>query len=482
MSQIKKAVFFSVLAQHSTQFISLISISILARLLTPEEIGVFAIASAISFLAIELRAMGANQYLVREKKITKQKIKTATGLMIIVSWGLFLIIVASATFVADFYNEEAIAALLWIIAPTFILAPFSAIPSALITREMEFIKLFKVKFFSNIIGASGTITLVLLGYSYYSLAWGTLIVASLQFMILTYYRPNNAPWLPSFKNIKDIAHFGVFTSSGMMLNQTSQSIPDLVLGKLTTMAEVGLFSRGMGLILFLNKIIILAVKPVVLPHLSAVKRGGQCVSTAYLNAIVLQSAFSIPMFAIVNQVSLPMIRTLFGEQWDFSAPIASTLALWAILTSIHCYSSQVLIAVHCERLMFVKELVIFFTRACAVIFAAPYGLETVAWAVVASGVIELLIKTLAIKSALNLSVLHIFKAFIPTFFVASSCWIVLQLLKMLYDVNSTSQLINVPVIGVSMIVVWMISMALSRHPAWLSVVNTYHEKRGRKKS
>ncbi len=67
------------------QIVSLFSVAILARLLTPSEVGVFAVASSLTFLASELRALGVGQYLVREEEINQQKIRSATGLMICIS-------------------------------------------------------------------------------------------------------------------------------------------------------------------------------------------------------------------------------------------------------------------------------------------------------------------------------------------------------------------------------------------------------------
>lgn len=92
MTSVRKALGFSVLAQSSIQFISFITIAILARLLTPSEIGVFAVASSVAFLAIELRSLGVGQYLIREKEISHEKIRAATGLMMVASWGLAVII------------------------------------------------------------------------------------------------------------------------------------------------------------------------------------------------------------------------------------------------------------------------------------------------------------------------------------------------------------------------------------------------------
>ncbi|HEX4940841.1 MAG TPA: oligosaccharide flippase family protein, partial [Candidatus Kapabacteria bacterium] len=69
MSEIRKAILYSVLNQYSLQIISFISVAVLARLLTPDQIGVFAVATSIAFLAIEIRSFGVSEFLVREKAV-----------------------------------------------------------------------------------------------------------------------------------------------------------------------------------------------------------------------------------------------------------------------------------------------------------------------------------------------------------------------------------------------------------------------------
>jgi len=471
MSKLRNALVYSILSQYSIQFISIISIAILARLLTPAEIGVFAIASSLTFLATELRGLGVGQYLIREKEIDNSKIRSATGLMICMSWGLAALIAASALSVADFYQQSALAIILWIMVPAFILAPFTGIPSALLKRNLHFKEIFIVRLLASIARSGSTIIYVLLGYSYYGLALGILTGAIVECLSMNYYRPAGTPWLPSFSGIKrSMIRFGMYVSGGNLLQQFSQSIPDLVLGKVTTMTEVGLFSRGLGLILFINKILVLAVKPVVLPHLSKVNREGDSVADAYLNAIVLQSAFCVPVYAAINLVSFPVIRAMFGDQWDFAVPIASILALWAIFQSIHYFSSQALLAVKKEKVMFSKEVAIFTARLVAIVCAAPYGLEAVAWAMVISGVVEFVINTYVVKMVLGLKVHQQIIALLPTLFVTLISWLSLLFLTSIYDIEGNNAWLSLAVIAPYAIVVWLLSLWLVKHQAWPIIV------------
>lgn len=470
MTKVRSALVFSILTQHSRQVINLFTIIILARLLTPTEIGVFAVASSLVFLAIELRALGVGQYLIREKEIDKEKIRSALGLMILVSWGMALIIAISAPYIADFYNEQALTVILWIIAGTFLFTPFSSLPDALLTREMKFKPLFIVKISSTIILSSSSIILVLLGYSYYGLAMGVMIGGIAHVLLISFYRPKDMPWLPSFSGLKKLLKFGALTSTASTLQQFSLSIPDLVLGRVATMADVGLFSRGLGVVVFLNNILGKAVAPVVLPHLSEIKRAGGDVGEAYLRAVVLLTAICWPIFAVVNLCAYSLIRALFGDQWDVAVPIASALAIWAVLQVTHSFSSYALIAVGKEKLMLKKEVIIFIIRFAAVLSAAPYGILMVAWAMVMAGIAELLINSWAIKKSIGIGYRRLAQDLLPSLIVTVICWGFLKLLSLFIPFESLNSWISLIIVGITMIPVWLLSLRITKHEAWTVVI------------
>ncbi len=473
MNSIRKALVLSVLTQHSIQIIGLVTIVTLARLLTPAEVGVFAVAASVAFLALELRALGVGQYLIREEHLSADKIRSATGLVFIISWGMALIIVISAPYIAEFYNEDALKTIFWIISGTFFLTPFTSVPSALLTRDLQFKPLFVVRLTSRVTSSVGSIGFVLLGYSYYGLAMGALAGVVAEVIIISYYRPANTPWMPSFSNLRSLLRFGIFTSMANTLQQFSISIPDLVLGRVATMTDVGLFSRGLGVIVFLNKILGQAVAPVVLPHLSEVKRSGGSVAEAYLQAIKLQAAFCWPIFAVVNVCSFTLIRAMFGDQWDAAVPIASVLAIWAILQSTHGFSSFALLAEGKERAMLNKEVIVFSARLVAVLLSAPYGMLMVAWGMVFAGLVELIVNTWVVKHAVGIGIRRFLKEFLPNVVIMVACWGSMLLLDLLVDLKGLSPWLSVAIIGISMLIVWLIALRLTKHEAWTLVVQMF---------
>ena len=469
MSNIRRAIGFAALGQYAIQIVSFTTIALLARLLTPAEIGVFAVASSIVFLAIEVRSLGIGQYLVREKHLDETKIRAATGLMLLVSWSLAAFIVLLAPWAAEFYREPALESIFSIIAGTFLVAPFSSVPFALLTRAMAFRQLFIVKLCSSLSRAGITLVLVLLGYSYHGLALGVLAGAIVECVAVNVYRPPGVAWMPSFRGVRSLVQFGVFTSAAGFMQKFTLGVPDLVLGRIASMADVGLFSRGLGLVSFLNKLVVQAVAPVVLPYLASIKRGGGSVSEAYLNAMVLQGGFSLPVFAVVNVLAHPMIVALFGDQWLEAVPLASALAFWAMLQSVHCFSSMALLAVERESVMLYKETAVFVVRLAVIACAAQYGLMAVAWAMVFSAAFEFGVNAWVVKRELGLGYARVAKSLSSSLLVAVGCWLCVTATAQWLEHQEYNCWLQLAIGGTVAVLAWLLALRLTGHPVWAAV-------------
>lgn len=464
MQKTYRAVFFATLTQHCTQLISFITILTLARLLEPSEIGVFAVASAVAFLAIEFRSMGVGLFLVKEKELSKQKIQSAFGLMIIISWLLGAVIFFMAPVFANIYEEPDLKKIFQLLAPTFFLAPFAAIPWAILTREMKFDLLLRIRIFAAIVQSSTTIIFVLLGFSYFGLAYGMLAGAFAEILATSFVRPKDLPWLPRFDNLRGLLKFGLLTSSGNSIKQLSQNVPDLVLGKLATMTDVGLFSRGFGLVLFMNRILVQAVAPAVLPHFSNIKRAGQSLGAEYLKASSLLTGMCWPIFAVACIAASPLVIAMFGAKWEAAVPVASALSIWALIKATHSFSYQALIAIGKEKVFFNRELLYLIMRTTAIVSSARFGITAVAWALVTTAAIEIFIDTYIVHANLNIPFRALITNFAPSMTVTIACFASAWIINHYWIPQDSNQWVALAKYALISPVVWLIAIFLSGHP------------------
>src|SRR5690554_1526195 len=359
MASVRLALLYSSLGRYFLMLIGLISTMVVARLLTPEEVGTFAIARSVVMLMAGFRMLGANAYLVREKELTPEKIRSAYGLTILISWGLGALILALAYPLAGFFDVAEVAVLFAILSFSFIVAPYISIPDALLSRELRFREITTIRVTAAVIQFLATIILILQGFSFYSLAIANVVCVLVEVVLNLYFTRDVRIYRPQFRGLKVIARFGIYTSLGQVIRKLQHTGPDIVIGKLGTPAHVGMFSRGLGFIVFVSDLIMSGINPVALPYLSDVHKKEQNINYAYLYASRLIAGILWPVLAVASVVSLPAIRIMFGDQWDQAAPIASAVAIWGILHAGHVLAPKALIATGHESAMLFKEVVVF---------------------------------------------------------------------------------------------------------------------------
>ena len=469
MHKIRRAVIFSSIGQYGLRLIGLVTTMIVARLLTPDEVGIFAIASAIIMVISEFKLLGASEYLVREPEITDLKIRRALGLTILISWSLGLLVLALGWPAAAFYEIPPLAIIFAILSTGLFLGPFISIPMAVVARRFEFRVMLVVNILSAIASLATTVLLIYLGFSYYSLAWGYAANMMTKLAVICLIREFPKYWMPVFSDIGAIARFGIFTSVGNLCRKALNTVPDVVIGKMGTTAQVGMFSRGLGFVEFLSGTLRLGVSPVVLPYLSEAKRADGNLSEAYSRATVLLAAMVWPVLSVASVASLPVIRIFFGDQWDAAAPIASILALWLILRTTHDFANSLLIASGKENLMLFKEAAILCSAFALVILSFSMGLQAVAKSFIVLGLFEVTLTSWLLRRALNLEIVPFVLGLLPNLVLSAICAAATVAISYFVSFDHEQAWRPVGAIALCLPVVWLVSLKVLRHPLYREI-------------
>lgn len=478
-SSVRKAIVYSSGARYIITLISLVSTMLVSRLLTPAEVGTFAVASAIVIVMSEFRVLGASGYLVREEELTESKVRAALGLTLIISWGLGLLILASAVPVSIFYDLPPVAPIFAILSISFFVAPYMSIPHALLSRKMNFRAHFKVNLFASLSGFITTISLILAGASFYALAFGQTVNALVSFAMYTGMKPEGMVWVPRFRGIGEVASFGIFNSLTSVFKKLTVTIPDMIIGKMGTTAQVGMFSRSLGFIQFVSMTIFMGVKPVALPHLSEVRRSNGDLNKAYTLASVMLGGFAWPVLMVASVISLPAIRIFFGNQWDMAAGPASMLAYWAMLRTVHLFSSDLHITMGQEKVLALKEGILFFIYFSSIVIAFPYGLLAISGAFVTVGLLDFLVSTFMLAFYADLNIVTFLRAWSKNLVLTLFCWLVAWFIYNMSVSKFGEPFLGFMLVSFFMPFIWIFGVYYLSHPLKNEINIIYIYVRGR---
>ena len=458
MADIRKSLLLSFLSRYTVSFLALASIIITARLLTPEELGVYAIASAFILFANEFKSLGTGTYLIRNTEIEKHNITKATGLMVVISWGAGITIFLVSGEVGDFYQIADVSYLLKLLTFNFLVAPFISVPKSVFTRNFQFKELLIIDITTNVFLVGATIGFILLGHSYYSLAYAAIVGNMVELGLVFYFRRASIPLLPTFHGLSEIVKFGFIITLTNVFRRLSLSSTDLIIGKLGTTTDVAIFSRGLGFLDFLYGTIKQGVNPVALPYLSKELREGQDIQHAYLKAIALLGSVIWPTLVVAGLASYPIIIFLFGDQWEESVPIAKILCIWAFFRSIHSLSDHLLIATKNESHLLIREVVLFILTVVAIGFSFRFGLEAIAFSISIVSIINFLYTSILLKKLVGIEYLAFTQKVMPIILLVGVIIIEMVLLDFTIQFTSQEPIVSLSIVALTATISWLIGI------------------------
>ena len=464
MSKVRHALKFSITATFFAKIINLLTVVIIARIMTPEELGIYAIAAAMVMIVDVFKSFGVSSYIIKKEVLNKDDLHSALGLNIIITSTIGLGLMLLAKPLENFYGYKDIATLLWLLSISFFVSPFFSNGMALLAREFKFKETLKISLTSQVFEFITVIILILSGLSYFSMAIAVAMKSVFQLVLIWYHRPENMTWKPKFTGLKKIATFGVLVTFANLLDRLSIISMDLIIGKLGTPAMVAYFSRGLGFIEFLIASLSEGISPVTTPFLAQKQRLGHNLETAYYQAIQLLGVILIPALLVAGVASYPVIMLFFGEQWLKCAELVSVLCFWGVFRNVHALCPSLLITSGNEKYLFYRNLLIFSLTAGSVYYAFPYGLMAIAMAITAVSFVNLIVTTLLLKFILGFSLRKFFIIQMPNVLISTACFGAAYLSSKLIDFENESIYLTFAVLIPFVSLTWITTLWLTKHP------------------
>lgn len=299
---------------------------IIARLLTPAEIGVFSVTMVMLMFVATVRDLGAGQYLVQERELTTERIRAVWAVQLGLGLALSCVVLAASNPVAVFYNEPRMREIMLLIAVSYAINPFGSLTYAWLMREMRFESIAVMRFTSTLTGALVSTVLAWQDFGPISLAFGSLAMTIVNALIAVFYRPKSFPWFPGLSEVKRVLSFGSQLTSTSIVGVLSGSAPELLLGKLQSLTAAGLYSRSSGLVNMFHKLFVDAVAAVCLPWFAKQSREQGGFAAPFLKATSYVVALGWSFCLVIIFLAQPIVRVLYGSQWDQSVDLARLLA------------------------------------------------------------------------------------------------------------------------------------------------------------
>lgn len=382
--------------------LSLLSVVVVSRLLTPFEIGVFSVSVSLLGFAHVFREFGVGQYLVQSLEVHKQHFRASFTVALAFSWGIGVVVALLAYPMSRLYEHPGVSEVLLLASLNFIAMPFGTPSLAMLRRELQFGRIATVNVIGALVQAAVTIGAAYGGQSYLSMAWGTLAMQVCKVLLLQFLRPGEIWVLPTLQGLREVLRFGSLSTGAHVVGTLSQSAPDLVLGKTLGFADVAYLSRGMSLTAMLVEKIHETVRSVFFPIFANRLRSGASAASQYVETASNLTAVTAPLLALLAVAADPLLPLVFGERWMPSTHIASVLCLSQLASAPFALYAAALTAAGAVGTVARVEIAAAAAKICLLSSSLWYGLDVVIYFIAAGYLIESVLAARALRSVLNL--------------------------------------------------------------------------------
>src|SRR6266404_7562692 len=240
--------FITIVAQGAQFALSLGSIIVLARLLTPKDFGLFAmVTTVIGYLRV-FKDAGLSTATIQREGITHAQVSNLFWVNVGVSGAITLIFATAAPVVAWFYREPRLVPITLVLSSTFLLSGLTIQHTALLNRQMRFTALAFIQIASMLTGVIIGIGMAWLGYRYWALVFSNVVTIAVT-VPLTWCAIPWRPQLPSRgTGTKSLVRFGTSMAGGGYIYALAKGTDSMLVGRFYGADSIGLYSRGAALL------------------------------------------------------------------------------------------------------------------------------------------------------------------------------------------------------------------------------------------
>ena len=291
------------------------STAVLARLLTPKDYGLVAMAGVFAGFVGMFKDIGLTTATMQRKDITHQQVSMLFWVNLLLGCVIALVLLVIAPAVAAFYHEPRLTAITRALSVSFVFGGLTLQHQALLRRRLQFMMLAILEIASLLCGVVVGIIMAASGYGYWSLVGltvGTAVANAAGVWLAVPWRPGlprrGSGTMPLLKFGSDLLVFDVV---GFFARQTDM----FLIGRFWGPAPLAFYEKGFNLLMQPLAQINAPLGAVIEPALARVQDDPARVRRFFLSALDIICGISLPLVLCIALFAREMVLLLLGPKW-----------------------------------------------------------------------------------------------------------------------------------------------------------------------
>lgn len=376
----------TIYAQLVKIVLQVVSIVVLARLLSPEEFGLVAMATVLTALLAPLTDGGLSMATIQRREITQVQVSNLFWVNCLLGAFLCFVVALSAPLVVWLFGEPRLLPVILVLSPVFLLIAVSVQSSALLKRQMRYGAIAVTEVTSMAVGIVSGIFLAFAGSGHWALVMMTLVTtcaASLMLVALCGWAPSKPA---SRSGLWPLLHFGLNVTGADFVGRASSALTPFAVGFFGGPAQLGLFNRAQTIVSLPTSQILPLITTVAQPALARVADDPPRFARA-LNSLLKKALIPSVFVTLIIAVQAEwLVIVVLGAEWTESVSFIRLLSIFALVEPVASIVSAAMIANGFPGAMLRWRLISFVIIFASAVVGSNWGATGIVTAIALSGI------------------------------------------------------------------------------------------------
>ena len=352
-NQLASGVFYTAISKYTGIFISLIVTAILARLLSPDEFGVVAVATVIiTFFGI-FTDLGISPAIIQNKELKEKDLSNIFSFTIFGGIILSVLFFILSWIIGNYYKNETLITICQLLSINLLFSALNIVPNALLYKDKLFRYIAIRSLIVQLIGGFLSIIAALANAGLYALIINPIFSSIFIFIISYRKKPQQISFTLGFDSIKKILTFSSYQFLFNVINYFSRNLDKLLIGRYMSMGALGYYEKSYRLMMMPLQNITHVISPVMHPVFSEMQDNISKLAMSYERVIRILAFIGFPLSIFLYFTSTEITLILFGNQWIKSIAPFQILALSVGIQIIMSTSGSIFQAANDTKSMFI---------------------------------------------------------------------------------------------------------------------------------
>lgn len=384
------------------RLLDFVAIVVLARILSPDDFGLVAIAASVVTIIEGLAAFDVNKALIRTRDEDRALYDTAWTLSALRGAASALIMAG----VAPFATDVRIGAVLYALALSPLLGGLSNPRFVLFERDLVYSRLAVLTLGAKVLSFLLTVAIAIVYHSYWALVVGQL-AGALASTVLSYVLKPYRPRI-SLARSSDIFAFSGWLSLTSVVTTLSMETDKIIVGRLLGVADAGLYFMTQRVGVLPTRELISPLQRILFPSFSELAHDEKRLRRVACESINVLGSLSLPAacgFALVANDFVPLV---LGAQWTAIVPLLVILVPYLGVRATLSMTLPCVMALARTRLLFWVSFVYALVHVPAFIAGtAFFGLGGAIWSIVGAGVFYSYLNVWLLERTLGMTITEV---------------------------------------------------------------------------